>query len=283
MPNEPARETLRGTGTGVENEYFIRQGGRSRGPFSIEKLHDLARRGRFSRFHEVSLDGQTWRRAGEVPELFPQADPAKARKPRSAPLGAVDSAAPMGSPTAEAPETELDSFEEIAAGEEAVWYYTLQNEDQPPARLEQLLELARQGELTAYDQVWTDGMADWLPAGKVPELQHVLGTAPAADVAAEPLPLVVPVEESVLDRLPPKAAPMAVTSLVMGLLGLLCTFGSVLAVIFGHVAMKQIKDSRGQLGGRGLALTGLILGYSVIALSIVALFIFLAIGVAGNM
>lgn len=52
--------------------------------------------------------------------------------------------------------------------------------------------------------------------------------------------------------------PFAVTSLVLGIVG-----GSVLAVIFGHVARAQIKRTLER--GAGMALAGLILGYSGIA------------------
>jgi hypothetical protein len=41
--------------------------------------------------------------------------------------------------------------------------------------------------------------------------------------------------------------------------------GSILAVIFGHVALSQIKRSYGALGGRGMAIAGLVLGYIGIA------------------
>ncbi len=49
---------------------------------------------------------------------------------------------------------------------------------------------------------------------------------------------------------------MAVASLIMGILGL-----SPLAVIFGHVAMGEIKRSGGGVEGDGLAIAGLVLGY----------------------
>ena len=41
--------------------------------------------------------------------------------------------------------------------------------------------------------------------------------------------------------------------------------GSILAVIFGHVALSQIKRSMGALTGRGMAIAGLVLGYLGIA------------------
>ncbi|SNR93561.1 protein of unknown function [Haloechinothrix alba] len=51
---------------------------------------------------------------------------------------------------------------------------------------------------------------------------------------------------------------MAIASLVLGILWLYW-LGSVLAVIFGHVALRQTAE-RGD-GGRGLAIAGLVLGY----------------------
>jgi hypothetical protein len=48
--------------------------------------------------------------------------------------------------------------------------------------------------------------------------------------------------------------------------------GSVLAVVFGHVALAQIRDN-GQ-GGRGMAIAGLVLGY--VGLATLTLFVFVA-------
>jgi hypothetical protein len=44
--------------------------------------------------------------------------------------------------------------------------------------------------------------------------------------------------------------------------------GSILAIVFGHVALSQIKKSGGTQGGRGMAIAGLVLGYVSIGLSI---------------
>ena len=63
---------------------------------------------------------------------------------------------------------------------------------------------------------------------------------------------------------------MAVTSMILGILWI-CWIGSVLAVIFGHVALSQIKKSNGTQTGRGFAIAGLILGYLAIAFFILAL------------
>ncbi len=58
---------------------------------------------------------------------------------------------------------------------------------------------------------------------------------------------------------------LAVASLVLGLLTL-CGLGSLLAVIFGHVALGQIKQSNGAQTGRGMAIAGLILGYVMLGI-----------------
>jgi hypothetical protein len=52
----------------------------------------------------------------------------------------------------------------------------------------------------------------------------------------------------------------AIASLVVGVTWLWWV-GSALAVVFGHVALSQIKAAGGAQGGRGLAIAGLVLGY----------------------
>ena len=70
---------------------------------------------------------------------------------------------------------------------------------------------------------------------------------------------------------------LAIASLVLGIVWLYW-IGSTMAVIFGHVALRQIEQ-RGQ-GGRGLAIAGLVLGY--IGLAFLALFIVALVITAGN-
>lgn len=57
---------------------------------------------------------------------------------------------------------------------------------------------------------------------------------------------------------------LAIASMVLGILWI-WWIGSLLAVVFGHVALKQIKDSNGTRGGRGMAIAGLVLGYIGVA------------------
>src|SRR5262245_59138218 len=61
---------------------------------------------------------------------------------------------------------------------------------------------------------------------------------------------------------------MAIASLVLGILWL-DWIGSTLALIFGYVALSQIK--RRQQKGRGLAIAGIVLGWIGIALLILVI------------
>jgi hypothetical protein len=66
---------------------------------------------------------------------------------------------------------------------------------------------------------------------------------------------------------------LAIASLVLGIVWLYW-LGSLLAVIFGHTALAQIKRSHGSQGGRGLAIAGVVLGWigiAFLALGLVAL------------
>ena len=56
---------------------------------------------------------------------------------------------------------------------------------------------------------------------------------------------------------------LAIASLVTGILGwtLIPVLGAVAAIITGHLAKKEIAESRGRLTGNSMATAGLILGY----------------------
>jgi general secretion pathway protein G len=72
----------------------------------------------------------------------------------------------------------------------------------------------------------------------------------------------------------PKTARLAVTSLVLGILGLVLVIAcigplfAIPGVVCGHMAQSRIKRSGGMLTGGGLALGGLITGYVSIALAV---------------
>jgi hypothetical protein len=74
---------------------------------------------------------------------------------------------------------------------------------------------------------------------------------------------------------------LAVASLVCSCVGIVpFLFGlpCVLGIIFGFVSRNRIKRSNGTLGGDGLALAGIIVGFSLIGIFIIAVILIAALG-----
>lgn len=73
----------------------------------------------------------------------------------------------------------------------------------------------------------------------------------------------------------------ATTSMIFGILGfvLLGIIGSIVAVICGHIAKAKIRKNPEQLGGEGMALAGLVMGYIGIALNLLVILILVAIAI----
>jgi predicted acyltransferase len=63
---------------------------------------------------------------------------------------------------------------------------------------------------------------------------------------------------------------MALASLVMGIAGLTLfpLIGSILAVIFGYMARREIRQQPDQVSGSGLAMAGLVMGWIGLALAL---------------
>lgn len=63
---------------------------------------------------------------------------------------------------------------------------------------------------------------------------------------------------------------MAIASLILGILGwtVIPGLASIAAIVTGHMAKNEIKNSMNELGGDGMATAGLVLGYLNIAIGI---------------
>jgi hypothetical protein len=82
----------------------------------------------------------------------------------------------------------------------------------------------------------------------------------------------------------PPAHPQSMTALILGIVGLLCcALASPFAIWLGQKSMREIDASGGQLGGRGQAQAGFILGIVGVAIWVVALlFYFVLAGIVVN-
>jgi hypothetical protein len=166
------------------------------------------------------------------------------------------------------------------------YYYSHNGADQlGPVSAEEFKAL----KLAPHTLVWREGMASWLPASQVPELAGD-GGAVAAGVAAgtavvDPAPQQpqgygpVGYQQTYANAPVPNNG-MAIASLVCGVTSvpLSCfVVPGILAIIFGHIARAQIR--RGQGGGDGMALTGLICGYVMTAVTALgyAVYVFLIV------
>jgi Domain of unknown function (DUF4190) len=72
---------------------------------------------------------------------------------------------------------------------------------------------------------------------------------------------------------------LAVTSLVLGILWIYWV-GSILALVFGYVALVQIRERNES--GRGMAIAGIVLGWIGVGIGLLALVIALIVSATGN-
>ena len=72
----------------------------------------------------------------------------------------------------------------------------------------------------------------------------------------------------------------AVAALVLGI-AVLCTgiFAGILAVVFGNIALARIDESQSAQRGRGMAITGIVLGWIAIGLTAAAAAAWLIYGI----
>jgi hypothetical protein len=84
---------------------------------------------------------------------------------------------------------------------------------------------------------------------------------------------------------PQQTSPLAIVSLVLGILGVpCCTFFvlGIAAIVTGFLARKQIAESQGRLKGSGMAVAGLILGIVMTVIAVVYWILILAGAINDN-
>lgn len=153
--------------------------------------------------------------------------------------------------------------------DQATWYYAVGNsQQQGPVDLATLQRLIAGGQVGPSDLVWRDGMADWVPASSVPELQTQV---PPAAVPIEPLPSApqtyappapqygnAPYPNAPLPYAPPQAADgggFAMASMILGIvsipgaciacIGFIC---SLLAIIFAVMNKNPVHAGKAKAG-----------------------------------
>jgi prepilin-type processing-associated H-X9-DG protein len=113
-----------------------------------------------------------------------------------------------------------------------------------PVNADLLRQWITEGRANAQTKVKPEGATEWQTLGSVPEFELAFAASPGA---SPPLPT-TPVEV--------KTSAMAITSLVLGVLGF-CGITAVVGLILGIVALVKINRSGGRLSGQGLAIAGI--------------------------
>jgi prepilin-type processing-associated H-X9-DG protein len=109
-----------------------------------------------------------------------------------------------------------------------------------PITAEQLREWIRADRANAQTRIQVEGRTDWQVLGELPEFADVVAASPAATCV------------------PSKTSRLAITSLVLGVLGLVsCGITSLVGLVLGIVALVKINKSQGRLSGGGLAIAGI--------------------------
>jgi hypothetical protein len=119
-----------------------------------------------------------------------------------------------------------------------------------PISADQLRQWISQGRAHSATQVRLEGDSEWKKLSDFPELSL------AASVAPAPLPFAATGQGA--PAATSRTSALAITSLVLGLLGLFtCGITALVGLIFGIVAVVKIKRSDGRVTGSGLAIAGI--------------------------
>jgi hypothetical protein len=157
------------------------------------------------------------------------------------------------------------------------WFFSRGGTHEGPVTYEDLQRMAAQGEIGPDTLVWKSGMANWVPCRQISGFafsgQSIPSTPPAPALHQPYYGSGLPPYSNVV----PRTSGLAIASLVLGIL-YLCGIGSLLATIFGAVALGQISRSNGAVTGKGMAIAGFVLG--IIGLGFIA-FLFFA-GMLGD-
>lgn len=168
------------------------------------------------------------------------------------------------------------------------WYYAKNGNQNGPLPTEDMKDRIAMGEISPTDLAWTEGMADWMPVGQIPELkveapvrqESFNPPPPVASAAPSPYqaPVSAPAPVSPVPMAPgqPVSQGLAIGSMICGILGLIacCVWQisgtlALVAVVLGFVALGKIKADPQRYRGKGMAVSGLVTGVLGVLLAIV--------------
>jgi hypothetical protein len=162
------------------------------------------------------------------------------------------------------------------------WFYAKNGSQQGPLSTEDMKSRIAMGEIGPDDLAWCEGMSDWMPIGQIPQLKieppvreeapPPVGAAPPFSSAPSPYqapasPAGSPTPAQMIPGRTPSQG-LAIASMICGILAFIgcCVWYlsgplALVAVVLGHIAISKVKANPEANGGKGMARTGLILGY----------------------
>jgi hypothetical protein len=139
------------------------------------------------------------------------------------------------------------------------WYFEINGSQEGPVEDHALQAMVAQGRITAQTMVWHEGMTNWQPYASLAS-QQVPQMSMGPSSFAPPM------------HMPMPNSGLAIASMVCGIssvAGVFCFvigLAAIPAIMCGHMALSQIKKSTVPMGGRGMAIAGLITGYLAVSL-----------------
>jgi len=229
----------------------------------------MVSQGRLSRLHDVSTDRIQWRRAGEVPSLYPPRGFARRIPEALVAEHAVTADVPTARPVderarrvAEAdtlpwkpPDQASQPLDEPAAKDDREWYYSRGGGVEGPCSSSVIARLIAEGQLGLNDQVNPGPDASgWQPIGSMTEFAAFAPPQSGADEAVAGSP----------------EGRLAASSLKLGLIGIAVPICGLIALIYGLNARSPLNASGDHSGARK-ATAGIALGVLDICLDILRL------------
>jgi len=246
------------------DRFYIRLGGRVKGPFTVDGLKEQIQKGVFSlRISEVSDDRINWTRASQVPALTELMHPSTTKQQ------------PIDNP-------------DIAERKLTQWNYTQHGiKSESTVSTEELDLLIRQGTIALDEYIWNETMPDWV---EVSQSQFAQGTQRVngqqisiLTIASATLGIIgyfVLMYCTVMLVLEMRrrhfAASGNVTVLVITAIDFLV---GIAAVVLGHLAISHFRRSNGDKKEHRWIVVGLSGGYAIL---IVAALLGIAVSVSAS-
>ena len=139
------------------------------------------------------------------------------------------------------------------------WFYGENGQQMGPLDDAHLNAAISDGRILPETLLWREGMPNWQP---LQQLRATGGLYAYASPQTQPVPY-----GGYYGPYAGATPGLAIASMVCGIVGFfMCFVLSIPAVICGHMALRQIATAPVPLGGRGMAIAGLVCGYLQLAI-----------------